>query len=108
MLRKTDRVVVDLDIEKFSPSPRKASAVGIIDRVNHDLLMEKLSKKIGDRRVLQLIRRFLEAGMMAEGMVSPRTEGTPQGGPLSPLLSNLLLSRARWASRGNGSFWATA
>lgn len=74
------RVVVDLDIEKF------------FDRVNHDLLMEKLSKKIGDRRVLQLIRRFLEAGMMAEGIVSPRTEGTPQGGPLSPLLSNLLLS----------------
>jgi group II intron reverse transcriptase/maturase len=74
------RVVVDLDLEKF------------FDRVNHDLLMEKLSKKIGDRRVLQLIRRFLEAGMMAEGMVSPRTEGTPQGGPLSPLLSNILLT----------------
>lgn len=59
------RVVVDLDIEKF------------FDRVNHDLLMEKLSKKIGDRRVLQLIRRYLEAGMMAEGIVSPRNEGTP-------------------------------
>ena len=74
------RVVVDMDLEKF------------FDRVNHDLLMEKLSKKIGDRRVLRLIRRYLEAGMMAEGIVSPRTEGTPQGGPLSPLLSNILLT----------------
>ena len=74
------RFVVDMDVEKF------------FDRVNHDLLMEKLSKKIGDGRVLRLIRRYLEAGMMAEGMVSPRTEGTPQGGPLSPLLSNILLT----------------
>ena len=74
------RVVVDMDLEKF------------FDRVNHDLLMEKLSKKIEDGRVLQLIRRYLEAGMMAGGMVSPRTEGTPQGGPLSPLLSNILLT----------------
>ena len=74
------RFVVDMDLEKF------------FDRVNHDLLMEKLSKKIGDRRVLSLIRRYLEAGMMAEGIVSPRTEGTPQGGPLSPLLSNILLT----------------
>jgi len=74
------RVVVDMDLEKF------------FDHVNHDLLMEKLSKKIGDGRVLRLIRRYLEAGMMAEGMVSPRTEGTPQGGPLSPLLSNILLT----------------
>ena len=74
------RVVVDMDVEKF------------FDRVNHDLLMEKLSKKISDGRVLRLIRRYLEAGMMAEGIVSPRTEGTPQGGPLSPLLSNVLLT----------------
>jgi group II intron reverse transcriptase/maturase len=74
------RVVVDIDLEKF------------FDRVNHDLLMEKLSKKISDRRVLRLIRRYLEAGMMADGLVSPRTEGTPQGGPLSPLLSNILLT----------------
>jgi len=74
------RVVVDIDLEKF------------FDRVNHDLLMEKLSKQIGDGRVLQLIRRYLEAGMMAEGITSPRTEGTPQGGPLSPLLSNILLT----------------
>jgi len=58
------RIVVDMDLEKF------------FDRVNHDLLMEKLSKKIDDRRVLRLIRRYLEAGMMAEGSISPRTEGT--------------------------------
>jgi len=74
------RFVVDIDLEKF------------FDRVNHDLLMEKLSKKIGDGRVLRLIRRYLEAGMMAEGIIIPRTEGTPQGGPLSPLLSNILLT----------------
>ena len=73
------RIVVDMDLEKF------------FDRVNHDLLMEKLSKKISDGRVLRLIRRYLEAGMMADGMVSQRTEGTPQGGPLSPLLANVLL-----------------
>jgi RNA-directed DNA polymerase len=74
------RVVVDMDLEKF------------FDRVNHDLLMQKLSTKIEDGRVLRLIRRYLEAGMMAEGIVSSRTEGTPQGGPLSPLLSNILLT----------------
>lgn len=74
------RVVVDLDLEKF------------FDRVNHDLLMGKLEHKINDPRVLQLIRRYLKAGMMAEGLVSPRREGTPQGGPLSPLLSNILLT----------------
>jgi group II intron reverse transcriptase/maturase len=74
------RVVVDVDVEKF------------FDRVNHDLLMEKLSKKIEDGRALQLIRRYLEAGMMANGISSPRTQGAPQGGPLSPLLSNILLT----------------
>lgn len=74
------RIVVDMDLEKF------------FDRVNHDLLISMLSKKIDDGRVLRLIRRYLEAGMMAEGIVSPRTEGTPQGGPLSPLLSNILLT----------------
>ncbi len=74
------RIVVDMDLEKF------------FDRVNHDLLMQKLSKKIDDGRVLRLIRRYLEAGMMADGIVSQRTEGTPQGGPLSPLLSNILLA----------------
>ena len=74
------RVVVDMDLEKF------------FDRVNHDLLMQKLSTKIDDGRVLCLIRRYLKAGMMADGMVAQRTEGTPQGGPLSPLLSNILLT----------------
>ena len=74
------RWVVDMDLEKF------------FDRVNHNLLMGKLAHRIDDARVLQLIRRYLEAGMMAEGLVSPRSEGTPQGGPLSPLLSNIVLS----------------
>ena len=74
------RWVVDMDLEKF------------FDRVNHDLLMSKLSARIGDARVLKLIRRYLQAGMMADGLVQPRTEGTPQGGPLSPLLSNILLT----------------
>ena len=74
------RWVVDIDLEKF------------FDRVNHDLLMSKLATKIDDARVLKLIRRYLEAGMMADGVVQPRTEGTPQGGPLSPLLSNILLT----------------
>ena len=74
------RWVVDLDLEKF------------FDRVNHDLLMGKLAAKVGDARVLTLIRRYLEAGMMTDGVVTLRTEGTPQGGPLSPLLSNILLT----------------
>jgi RNA-directed DNA polymerase len=71
------RWVVDMDLEKF------------FDRVNHDILMARVARKIDDKRVL--IRRFLEAGLMVGGVVSPRTEGTPQGGPLSPLLSNILL-----------------
>jgi RNA-directed DNA polymerase len=74
------RWVVDLDLEKF------------FDRVNHDLLMGKLATRIGDARVLKLIRRYLEAGLMTDGLVQPRQEGTPQGGPLSPLLSNILLT----------------
>jgi group II intron reverse transcriptase/maturase len=74
------RWVVDMDLEKF------------FDRVNHDVLMSKLAPKIDDARVLTLIRRYLEAGMMGDGLVQPRTEGTPQGGPLSPLLSNILLT----------------
>jgi RNA-directed DNA polymerase len=69
-----------MDLEKF------------FDRVNHDRLMSKLAEKIDDAPVLKLIRRYLEAGMMAEGLVSPRSEGTPQGGPLSPLLSNIVLT----------------
>jgi len=73
------RVVVDVDLEKF------------FDRVNHDVLMSRLAKRIQDRRVLRLIRRYLEAGVMANGVVVERQEGTPQGGPLSPLLANVLL-----------------
>jgi RNA-directed DNA polymerase len=71
--------VVDLDLEKF------------FDRVNHDKLMGKIAKRIGDKRLLKLIRAFLNAGVMENGLVSPSVEGTPQGGPLSPLLSNLVL-----------------
>ena len=74
------RWVVDLDLEKF------------FDRVNHDILMSRLARKVRDERVLKLVRRYLEAGMMSDGIVSARTEGTPQGGPLSPLLSNILLT----------------
>jgi len=73
------RWVVDLDIEKF------------FDRVNHDVLMARVARKIKDKRVLRLIRRYLQAGIMAGGLVEPAREGTPQGGPLSPLLSNVLL-----------------
>jgi RNA-directed DNA polymerase len=73
------RWVVDMDLEKF------------FDRVNHDVLMARVKRKVKDRRVLVLINRCLQAGMMEGGVVSPRTEGTPQGGPLSPLLSNVLL-----------------
>jgi RNA-directed DNA polymerase len=70
---------VDLDLEKF------------FDRVNHDKLMGQIAKRIEDKRLLKLIRAFLNAGVMENGLVSPSVEGTPQGGPLSPLLSNLVL-----------------
>lgn len=73
------RWVVDLDIEKF------------FDRVNHDVLMSRIARKVKDKRILRLIRRYLQAGIMEDGLVSPSREGTPQGGPLSPLLSNILL-----------------
>ncbi len=73
------RWVVDVDLEQF------------FDRVNHDVLMGKLHRRISDRRLLVLIRRYLEVGIMAHGVVQERHEGTPQGGPLSPLLANVLL-----------------
>jgi len=72
-------IVVDLDLEKF------------FDRVNHDILMARLARRILDKRLLRIIRRFLQAGMMSNGVCVEREEGTPQGGPLSPLLANLLL-----------------
>ncbi len=73
------RWVVDLDLEKF------------FDRVNHDKLMARIAERVGDKRLLKLIRAFLTAGVMEGGLVSPVDEGTPQGGPLSPLLSNIVL-----------------
>ena len=96
------RWVVDVDLETF------------FDRVNHDGLMGKLHNRIVDQRMLRIIRRFLEAGMMADGVVGARHEGTPQGGPLSPLLANVLLDEVdkelerrghavvRYADDGNG------
>jgi retron-type reverse transcriptase len=71
--------VVDLDLEKF------------FDRVNHDCLMARVAARISNKRVLKLTRAFLTAGVMEDGLVLPVDEGTPQGGPLSPLLSNIML-----------------
>jgi RNA-directed DNA polymerase len=73
------RWVVDIDLEKF------------FDRVNHDILMSRVARNVKDKRVLRLIRKYLQAGIMIGGVTSPRHEGTPQGSPLSPLLSNIIL-----------------
>jgi RNA-directed DNA polymerase len=73
------RWVVDMDLEKF------------FDRVNHDILMARIARKVEDKRVLRLIRRYLQAGVMSDGLATVNREGTPQGGPLSPLLSNIML-----------------
>jgi RNA-directed DNA polymerase len=73
------RWVVDIDLEKF------------FDRVNHDILMDRVERKVKDERITRLIRRYLEAGVMENGVTTASVEGTPQGGPLSPLLSNVLL-----------------
>lgn len=82
--------VVDVDLEKF------------FDRVNHDVLMSRLEKRIGDQRVLRLIRRYLQAGILADGITVDRHEGTPQGGPLSPLLANVLLDEVDQALEKRG------
>ena len=84
------RVVVDVDLEKF------------FGRVNHDILMERLSRRVGDKAVLRLIRRYLVAGIMDGGVVMQRYEGTPQGGPLSPLLANVLLDEVDRALETRG------
>jgi group II intron reverse transcriptase/maturase len=84
------RVVVDVDLEKF------------FDRVNHDILMDRLSRRIEDKAVLRLIRRYLDAGIMDGGVVMERYEGTPQGGPLSPLLANVMLDEVDRALERRG------
>ena len=78
-VRSGKRWVVDMDLEKF------------FDRVNHDILMSRIARKVKDKRLLRIIRRYLQAGIMQDGLASQRVEGTPQGSPLSPLLSNILL-----------------
>lgn len=85
------RVVVDVDLEKF------------FDLVNHDILMDRLAKRITDKAILRLIRRYLQAGIMAAGVVLEREQGTPQGGPLSPLLANVLLDEVDKALEKRGT-----
>ena len=90
---KGRRWVVDIDLEKF------------FDRVNHDILMDRVERKVKDRHIAKLIRRYLEAGIMENGLTTGSTEGTPQGGPLSPLLSNILLDDLdKELERRNSSF----
>jgi group II intron reverse transcriptase/maturase len=84
------RWVVDVDLEKF------------FDRVNHDVLMARVAKRVEDKRLLRVIRRYLEAGVLADGVVVERHEGTPQGGPLSPLLGNVLLDEVDQALERSG------
>jgi RNA-directed DNA polymerase len=88
------RVVVDVDLEKF------------FDLVNHDILMDRLAKRIADKAVLRLIRKYLQAGVMIDGVVVERAQGTPQGGPLSPLLSNVLLDEVDKALEKRGHRFA--
>lgn len=88
------RVVVDVDLEKF------------FDLVNHDILMDRLAKRIADKAVLRLIRRYLQAGIMTDGVVLEREQGTPQGGPLSPLLANVLLDEVDKALESRGHRFA--
>ena len=88
------RVVVDVDLEKF------------FDLVNHDILMDRLAKRITDKAILRLIRRYLQAGIMAAGVVLEREQGTPQGGPLSPLLANVLLDEVDKALEKRGHRFA--
>jgi group II intron reverse transcriptase/maturase len=82
--------VVDVDLEKF------------FDRVNHDILMDRVAKRVQDERLVNLIRKYLKAGIMEQGVCIERWEGTPQGGPLSPLLSNLLLNEVDWELERRG------
>src|SRR5271165_4590397 len=89
-VRAGRRWVVDLDLEKF------------FDRVNHDKLMAAIARRVSDKRMLKLMRAFLESGVMEDGLVSPVDEGTPQGGPLSPLLSNLVLDELDRELEGRG------
>ena len=79
-----------MDLEKF------------FDRVNHDILMSRMARRVKDKRILLLIRRYLQAGMLEGGTVSQRVEGTPQGGPLSPFLSNVLLDDLDRELEGRG------